>query len=136
LAHACLALALAYAGKGAEAVGQIETAMRLSPRDPFVTMFSGVRAFSLFMAGEYSAGLEWSRRAVRQSPDLPGHWRALALSAAMLGLHDEASDAVATAIRLQPDYSVAWVETSSPLARPEDRARYCEILKAVGLPEA
>jgi adenylate cyclase len=135
LAHACLGLTLAYGGKGDEAVTAIETAMRLSPRDPFVLLFAGVRAFAHFMAGDYEAGLEWGRRATRQSPDISGHWRALALSAAMLGYTDEAREAIATARRLQPDYSVAWVERASPLVHAADRARYCEILRPVGLPE-
>jgi adenylate cyclase len=135
LGHACLGLTLAYGGKGDEAVGRFEQAMRLSPRDPFFSVFAGARAFAHFMAGDYATGLEWGRRAVRLSPDLPGHWRALALSATMLGRTEEAQAAVATARQFQPDYSVAWVERASPLVYATDRARYCDILKRVGLPE-
>jgi hypothetical protein len=47
------------------------------------------------MAGDYAAGLDWGRRAVRQTPELVGSWRGLALSAAMLGYLDEAQEAVA-----------------------------------------
>ena len=134
-AHACLGLTLAYGGKGHEAVAQVEKAMRLSPRDPFAYFFAGVRSFAHFMAGEYTAGLDWGRRAVRLNP-IPGHWRALALSATMMGFVEEARNAVATAVRLQPDFSVAWVERASPLVHASDRARYCDILRSVGLPEA
>jgi adenylate cyclase len=135
LGHACLGLALAYGGKGVQAVVHHETAMRLSPRDPFFSVFAGSRAFAHCMAGDYAAGLDWGRRAVRQSPDVSGHWRALALSAAMLGNLEEAQAAVARARQLQPDYSVAWVERASPLVHAADRARYCDILRQVGLPE-
>ncbi|TYO61335.1 adenylate/guanylate cyclase domain-containing protein [Bradyrhizobium hipponense] len=135
LGHAFLGLALAYGGEGAQAVGYLETAMRLSPRDPFFSFFAGHRAFAHFVAGDYSAGLDWGRRAVRQSPDISGHWRALALSAAMLGYLEEAQEAVAKARELNPDYSVAWVERASPLVHAADRARYCDILRPVGLPE-
>jgi adenylate cyclase len=135
LAHACLSLTLAYAGKGQEAVAEIERAMRLSPRDPFASMFAGVRSFALFMAGDYAAGLEWGRRSVRLSPELPGHWRALALNAATMGLAEEAKAAVAAAVRLQPGFSVAWVVSASPLVSASDRARYCDVLRPVGLPE-
>ena len=124
LGHACLGLALAYGAKGAEAVGYLEKAMRLSPRDPFFSVFAGGRAFAHFMAGDYAAGLDWGRRAVRQNPDVTGSWRGLALSAAMLGYLDEAQEAVAKARQLQPDYSVAWVERASPLVHAADRARY------------
>ena len=136
LAHACLGFTLAYGGKGVEGVAQAESAMRLSPRDPFISMFAGTRSFAHFMAGDYAAGLEWGRRAARQIPGLPAPWRAVALSAAMMGLDVEARNAVATAVRLQPDYSVAWVERAFPLVHASDRARYCDILRPVGLPEA
>jgi len=135
LGHACLGLALAYGANGAEAVGHLERAMRLSPRDPFFSVFAGGRAFAHFMAGDYAAGLDWGQRAVRQTPDLVGGWRALALSAAMLGHLEEAQEAVARARQLQPDYSVAWVQRESPLVHAADRARYCDILRQVGLPE-
>jgi adenylate cyclase len=135
IGHCCLGLALAYGGKGAEAVAHLETAMRLSPRDPFFPIFAGVRSFANFMAGDYSAGFDWGQRAAHQSPDTAGHWRGLALSAAMLGHFEVAREAVARARQLQPDYSVAWVERTSPFVHAADRARYCEILRPVGLPE-
>ena len=134
LGHACLGLTLAYGGKGDEAVSRLEKAMRLSPRDPFFSVFAGQRAFAHFMAGDYAAGLEWGRRAVRLAPE-SGGWRALALSAAMLGRAEEARAAVETARRLQPDYSVAWVERASPLVNASDRARYRDLLGPMGLPE-
>jgi adenylate cyclase len=87
------------------------------------------------MAGDYTAGLDWGRRAARLSPGVAGHWRALALSAAMLGYLNEAREAVGRARQLQPDYSVAWVERASPLVHAADRARYCDTLRQVGLPE-
>jgi adenylate cyclase len=87
------------------------------------------------MAGDYAAGLDWGRRAVRQTPELVGSWRGLALSAAMLGYLDEAQEAVANARRLQPNYSVGWVDRASPLVHAADRAHYCDILRPVGLPE-
>jgi adenylate cyclase len=135
LGHACLGLTLAYGGKGAEAVGRFEQAMRLSPRDPFFSAMAGARAFAHFMAGDYATGLEWGRRAVRLTPDFSAHWRALALSAAMLDHTEEARAAVAMARQLQPDFSVAWVERASPLVHAADRARYCDILRQVGLPK-
>jgi adenylate cyclase len=53
----------------------------------------------------------------------------------MMGFIEEARNAVATAVRLQPGYSVAWVERASPLVHASDRSRYCEILRPLGLPE-
>jgi adenylate cyclase len=135
LGHACLGLALAYGGNGAQALVPLDTAMRLSPRDPFFSVFVNMRGFAHFMAGDYAAGLDWARRSVRLSPELVGPWRTLALAAAMLDHREEAEEAVARARQLQPDFSVAWVESASPLVSAVDRARYCDILRPVGLPE-
>jgi TolB-like protein/class 3 adenylate cyclase/tetratricopeptide (TPR) repeat protein len=135
LAHACLGLTLAYGGKGTAAVAHLDTATRISPRDPFFSVYAGVYAFAHFMARNYIAGLDWSHRSVRLSPDFPGHWRAVALSAAALEYWEEAKAAVAAARRLQPGYSVAWVERASPLVHAADRERYCAILRPAGLPE-
>ena len=135
LGHACVGLALAYGGKGAQAVVHLDTAMRLSPRDPFFSVFVSMCSFAHFMAGDYVAGLDCGRRAVRLNPEISAHWRSLALSAAMLGHLEEAQEAMAKARQLQPDYSVAWVERASPLVQAADRARYCHILREVGLPE-
>jgi adenylate cyclase len=134
--HACLGLTLAYGGKGHEGVKHFEKQTRLNPRDPFFFLFTGARSFAHFMAGEYQLGLEGGRRAVRHSPEVSGHWRALALSAAMLNLAEEAKAAVAMARKFQPDYSVAWVERASPLVHAHDRERYCNILRPFGLPES
>ena len=135
LGHSCLGVALAYGGKGVQAVAHLEAAMRLSPRDPFFPAFVSMRGFAHFMAGDYAAGLDWGRRAVRQSPELAAPRRVLALSATMLGYLEEAQEAVAKARQLQPDFSVAWVERASPLVHAADRARYCDILRQAGLPE-
>jgi adenylate cyclase len=135
LGHTCLGLALVYGARGAEAVGHFEAAMRLSPRDPLLSVFVGGCAFAHCMAGDYVAGLDWGHRAVRQNPDLVGGWRALALSTAMLGHDEEAREAVRRARQLQSDYSVAWVQRDSPLVHAADRARYCDVLRRVGLPE-
>ena len=130
----CLGLALAYGGKGAQAVVHLETAMRLSPREPFFSVFVSMRSFAHFMAGDYAAGLDCGRRAVRQSPEISAHWRSLALSAAMLGYlerrrsHGEGAGAPA---RLLSRLGGA----RSPLVQAADRARYCHILREVGLPE-
>jgi len=121
--------------QGAEAVGSLEAAMRLSPHDPYFGVIGSFRAFAHFMAGDYAAGLDWGRRAVRQNPEITGSWRGLALSAAMLDYLEEAKEAVAKARQLQPDYSVAWVERASPLVHAADRARYCDVLRPVELPE-
>ena len=72
---------------------------------------------------------------LRQHSDFPGHWRAVALSAAALEHWEEAKAAVGVARLLQPGYSVAWVERASPLVHAADREWYCAIPRPAGLPD-
>ena len=66
LAYACLGLALAYGGKGEEAIPLLEKAMRLSPHDPFMPQIWATLGFAHYISGDGSAGLEWAHRAVRE----------------------------------------------------------------------
>ena len=56
LGHSCLGLALAYGGKGAQAVVHLETAMRLSPRDPFFSVSSACAASRILWQGTTRQG--------------------------------------------------------------------------------
>jgi TolB-like protein/class 3 adenylate cyclase/tetratricopeptide (TPR) repeat protein len=135
LAYKGLGLALAYGGKGEEAIPLLEKATRLSPRDPFMPQILAARGFAHYISGEGLAGLELARRAVRESPEIPGYWRVVALCAATSGSIEEARAAMETVRRLQPGFSVAWVERDSPLVTEELRRSYCDLLRGVGLPE-
>ena len=56
LGHSCLGLALAYGGKGAQAVVHLETAMRLSPRDRSSQFSSACAASPIIWQGTTRRG--------------------------------------------------------------------------------
>jgi len=51
----------------------------------------------------------------------------------LLGRVDEAKDALAHTLTLQPDLSSAHVEINTVYANPEDRSRFLEGLRKAGL---
>jgi hypothetical protein len=59
----------------------------------------------------------------------------MTVSLGLLGRIDEAKEALAHALALQPDLSSAHVELNTVYADPADRARFLEGLRKAGLKE-
>jgi adenylate cyclase len=135
LAHSFLGGALAYLGTTDEAIEEIELAMRLSPRDPFMVTFEVAHAIADFIAGRYQASAAWARKAAHTNPGYSVAQRFLAASAGLAGLEDEAHEALAKVQLLQPQLNAQWVEQMSLFTRGDDRARFIEGLRLAGLPE-
>jgi DNA-binding winged helix-turn-helix (wHTH) protein/TolB-like protein len=89
LAFGALGAALNFNGRSDEAVPALETALRLSPHDPFRAEWQYRLALAHFIAGRYQAALTWSETARVANPRLV--WPPLEAAAlARLGRMDEA----------------------------------------------
>lgn len=124
-------------GRSEEAFAPIETAIRLSPRDPL----SNVWYYWICHAHEHLAqdakAIEWCRKSVAIAP----LWFAyvnLAASYAYTGQDAEARAAVAELLKLMPGYTVKqWASTpysNNPVWMAQ-YARITEGLRKAGLPE-
>ena len=122
-----------YGGMPNEGMHHIEIAMRLSPRDSFQPANLSNIGTCHFMAGRYSEAVEFQRRAVQLRPHFGTAWRSLAASAGMAGDIAQAASALSSALQLQPNLTLDWIETYHPIVRQEDRARYAEGLRRAGL---
>lgn len=56
---------LAYEGRLDEAIAQFDTAIRLSPHDPFRWAFYSYRSLAHLFRGEYQLAANWARRSIR-----------------------------------------------------------------------
>ena len=128
-----LGIAHAFGGRADDALDCIDRALRLSPRDTFLSDFELYYAFAHFQAGRYEHGLRHAQR----SHDLrPGHPYPLVMAAGCAGQLGQAERAAALLHELKavlPIVSPAWVEATTPFVRPEDRARLVEGLQRAGL---
>jgi len=115
LAHATLGWLLAVRGANREAIESAERALRLSPSDPRVgATASHVITFARFSAKQYSDCVASARELIERYPQYHPARYVLISAAAMNGDIDAASDALGDLLRLQPDFSLAWLAEVMP----------------------
>src|SRR5262245_2999677 len=134
-AHGNLGLALAFAGQAAEAVGSLNEAVRLSPRDPFCFLWLYLLGLAYFLGGRHAEALQHVERSVRLNPNIPGTYRIRAACLSELGRLEEARGALAEFLRLMPGSTITSMRAQLPLKNPADFERYAGALRRVGMPE-
>jgi adenylate cyclase len=130
-----LAECLAALGRPQEAIDACRLALQLSPSDPDNFRYQSYIATAHFIASQYDAALQESKRVAlsRQHMQSAVIWAA----AATLGNADEARMAVNTCLAQRPDLRVGSVVPSilAQFVREEDHERLLAALRKVGLPE-
>jgi TolB-like protein len=134
LGHAGLGYGLAVGGQPERGLEALEQAHRLSPRDPFLAIYAPtVRYMALFALARYEETIAVCRETATVHPNHAGAWRLMTVSLALLGREEEAKDALARTLALQPDLSMDHVEQNTVYADPADRSRFLEGLRKAGL---
>jgi adenylate cyclase len=134
IAQYFLGSVLRRAGRSEEAIPYFDRAMRLSPRDVFITGMLTDRAFVLFALERYEEALEWARRA-RLSPN--PRTMTFAIFAAVLsklGHQDEARVAVGDFLQHVPGMSCGKYQKNL-FGTPEVMTRLVDALGEAGLPK-
>ncbi|HET6160983.1 MAG TPA: tetratricopeptide repeat protein [Dongiaceae bacterium] len=136
-AYASLGNAKIRAGRAEEAFSPLETAIRLSPRDPLLNIWYFNICHAYTHLGQDDEAIEWCRRSVAVSP----FWIAyvdLASAYAWTGRAAEAHAAVAELLKLSPNYTVdRWAHagfSNNPVFMTQYQ-RIIEGLRKAGLPE-
>jgi len=132
-AHYGRAHTLWMAGRPEEAIASHDEAMRLSPRDPLMWAFMASKALALSLLGRHEEAVEWARRSQRQSN--AAVWSIMAEISALghLDRADEAKQALARALAIKPDLSLAFVDSALRFKYERDRQHYIEGLVKAGL---
>lgn len=126
---------LAALGRPQEAIEACRLSLQLNPRDPSNFWRQSAIAVAHFVAADYSAALQESKRIARSRPHLPSSivWAA---SAAALGRTDEARVAVEDCLAQRPELRAdSIVPGMLRFARDEDHERLSALLRKAGLPE-
>jgi TolB-like protein/cytochrome c-type biogenesis protein CcmH/NrfG len=133
LAQGFYGLSLSYSGRWQEADEAARRALRLSPRDPFSAVYTGVVAYAQFLGRNYDEAIQLSREAIRQRGDFVGGHRVLTAAAGMAGDNDSARAALQELRRAQPNISLDWIVQHMPIKQDTDRTHYLEGLRRAGL---
>jgi tetratricopeptide (TPR) repeat protein len=133
LAQGYYSLALSYCGRGAEADEAARRALRLSPRDPFAAVYTGIASYAQFVRGEYDEAMRLARQAIRERADFVGAHRVLTAAAGMAGQAEVAAAALQELRRVQPNISLAWIVHQMPIKEDAQREHYLEGFRRAGL---
>jgi TolB-like protein/DNA-binding SARP family transcriptional activator/Flp pilus assembly protein TadD len=132
-AHSHLGVALCGLGNTAAGLVHIDTAERLSPRGLAARFNCTARAMASFVDRRYQDGIDFARKATRESPDEVAAYRLLVANLACAGEIEEAGKALAELRRLVPDISLRSLEFAARHYRDADRRRFIEAFRLVAL---
>ena len=93
--HALLGRTFIYLGEIDAGCGHVNQALRLSPRDPVVTLWYGILCIAAFISERYEDAAEWALTAIRAQPNRNTAYLDLAAAHAAAGDIDEATKAMA-----------------------------------------
>ena len=127
-----------YLGRAEDGFSGLETAFRLSPRDPRVPIWqTNVCVLHNFLA-QWEQAIEWCEKARAGAPEGVYTLVHLAAANAWTGHDKEAKEAVAQLQKVSPGFTVqtyAGIHFSDDPTYNAQRARINEGLRKAGLPE-
>jgi tetratricopeptide (TPR) repeat protein len=134
-AEGLMGLIHAHRGNYDDANRHIDTAIRLSPRDPtlvWVRLTPVIAALIAEMPDEYLAK---AKEFTDGAPDVVAGWRHVAAAYVMLDRLDEAREGISQVLKVSPDDCLERVRASIPIANPDVREHFLGYLAKAGLPE-
>jgi tetratricopeptide (TPR) repeat protein len=124
---------LAADGRWEEASLAAGRALQLSPHGPFSALYKGAASYAQFVGRNYDEAMRLAREAIRLRGGYSGGYRALTAAAGMAGQGAVAAAALQGLRRAQPDISLDWIASYSPIKRDADRDHYLEGFRRAGL---
>jgi tetratricopeptide (TPR) repeat protein len=133
LAQGFYSLALSYCCRWEEGDLAARRALRLSPRDPYSALYCGIASYAQFVGRNYEEAMRLARDGIRQRGDFVGAHRVLTAAAGMAEQEDVAKAALQDLRRVQPNISLAWIESQMPIKQDAERKHYLEGFRRAGL---
>ena len=125
--------ALGCLGRGNEGLAMIDSAIRLSPRDPLHPLFLAGKALCYFVKAEYEKSISTAAESIRLNPNFLDCYLYKAASHAELGETEHAKKEIQRALRLAPNITVKKVSKAEQW--PDGWAKYTAAIARAGLPE-
>jgi adenylate cyclase len=124
-----------YLGDTDGAIEQLEVALRVNPLDPLRHTISTAMAYAHFFAGRNDEASALATVVVRQQPNfIPGQ-RIMMACHAVAGRIDEARQACAAALRIDPAQRISVSNARAPFRRQQDIDKLEQGFRIAGMPE-
>lgn len=105
--HRCSALL--RLGRFDAAIPSCQRAIRISPRDSRVPIWTGLIGMNYFMLGQYELAVDHARQTVAANPNIAGYWPLLAAALALDGRRDEGAQVVRDFRARHPDFETSEI---------------------------
>jgi TolB-like protein/tetratricopeptide (TPR) repeat protein len=138
VAHATIGTAKFFLGRGEETEAHIEQALRLSPRDTHVYIWTLIVGLAKFWHGADAEAIVWLRRSLEANRNHPMVHFLLAAVLAHVGELDEARATAQAGLALNPSFSIRRYRTNTQSNHPvylAGRERAYEGMRLAGVPE-
>jgi tetratricopeptide (TPR) repeat protein len=137
-AHGWIGTGKVYVGRNEETEAHILEALRISPRDTRVGVWTAIAAVAKFYSGRDEEAVAWLSRSIEIGPNVPVAQFYLAAALARLGRLEEAREAARAGLELNPSFTIARLRSLAFSDHPvylAGRERVYEGLRIAGLPE-
>jgi adenylate cyclase len=124
-----------YLGDMDGAIEQLEVAQRVNPLDPRRYVTVTAMAYAHFFAGRNDEASVWAANVVRQQPNYLAGLRIMTACHAMAGRIEEARQACAVAMRIDPTQRISVSNARAPFRRPQDIDKLAQAFRIAGMPE-
>jgi adenylate cyclase len=124
-----------YLGDMDGAIEHLEAALRVSPLDPLRHTISTAMAYAHFFAGRNDEATALATAVVRRQPDFVPGQRIMMACHAVAGRIDEARQACAAALRIDPTQRISVSNARAPLRRQQDIDKLEQAFRIAGMPE-
>jgi TolB-like protein/class 3 adenylate cyclase/tetratricopeptide (TPR) repeat protein len=124
-----------YQGDMDGAIEQLEIALRVNPLDPLRHTISTAMAYAHFFAGRNDEASALATGVVRQQPNFVPGQRIMMACHAVAGRLDEARQACAAALRIDPTQRISVSKARAPFRRPQDIEKLEQAFRIAGMPE-
>jgi adenylate cyclase len=124
-----------YLGDMDGAIEQLEVALRFNPLDPrrYVTLTA--MAYAHFFAGRNDEASALATNVARQQPNYLAGRRIMMACHAVAGRIDDARQACAVAMRIDPAQRISISSVRAPFRRPQDIDKLAQAFRIAGMPE-
>lgn len=129
------ALIACYRGEPETALACLARYRRLSPFDPFESLFGRAEVFAHLLAGRYEQAVAAARPLIARKPLLFGCYLPMLAALGHLGRSEEAAACRADVYRIEPRFSLAAFRAGYPLRHARDLEHYASGLRRAGLRE-